>query len=154
MGAKIKKEPKKTAIISKDEDIKSKLTTAVPCMGVILMAAMGTYASSPVVAQNSTAVTAFWVIGAIGVAYAFCTYMWRLTAGPKGITVRALPRGERMIPYEYIKRVEVTKISGEIAWFTVIAKNERKFLRMYRVMTNCVELLERLKKLGIKVVEK
>lgn len=59
-----------------------------------------------------------------------------------------------MIPYEYIKRVEVTKISGEIAWFTVIAKNERKFLRMYRVMTNCVELLERLKKLGIKVVEK
>lgn len=154
MGVKIKKEAKGKVTVSTEEDLVSKLTLAVPSMGLILMAVMGTYASSPIVAGNSAAVTVLWAIAALGVAYSFCMYMWKLTAGPKGITVRALPGGERTILYDNIKRVEVKKINGEIAWYTLIKKNDRKFLRMYPVMTNCRALLERLGRLGIKIVEK
>lgn len=152
MGVKIKKEPQTKAIISTDEDLRSKLTLAVPAMGIILMAVMGTYASSPIVAGNTKAVTVFWAIAAVGVIYAFCMYGWKLTADAKGLRIVKIG-GERTVLYDNIKRVEVTKIGGELAWYTIIKKNDRKFVRMYPVMTNCGALLERLKKLGIKIVE-
>ena len=152
MGAKIKKEQPVKAVISTEEDLKSKLTLAIPAMGIILMAVMGTYASSPLVAGNAKAVMAFWAIGAVGVVYAFCMYGWKLTADAKGLRVVRIG-GERSVLYGDIKKVEVTKIGGEIAWYTIFKKNDRKFVRMYPVMTNCGALLERLRKLGIKVVE-
>lgn len=152
MGAKIKKEQPVKAVVSTDEDLKSKLTLAVPAMGIILMAVMGTYASSPVVAGNAKAVAVFWAIAAVGVVYAFCMYGWKLTADAKGLRVVRIG-GERSVLYGDIKKVEVTKIGGELAWYTIIKKNDRKFVRMYPIMTNCGALLERLRKLGIKVVE-
>lgn len=153
MGVKIKKEVPKKVTISAEEDLKSRLTLAVPCMGVILMAVMGTYASSPVIAGNAKAVTIFWALAAVGVIYSFCMYMWKATAGQKGITVRSLISGERTILYDNIKKVEVKKINEDILYYTVIRKNDRKFLRMYPVMTNCGAMLERLRKLGVKIVE-
>lgn len=154
MGVKIKKEPQVKTIVSTEEDLKSRLTLAVPCMGIILMAVMGTYASSPLIAGNTKAVTVFWAIAAVGVVYSFCMYMWKLTAGPKGITVRSMVSGERTILYDNIKRVEVKKMAnGDILCYTLIRKNDKKFLRMYPVMTNCGALLERLRRLGVKIVE-
>ena len=154
MGVKIKKEPQVKATVSTEEDLKSRLTLAVPCMGIILMAVMGTYASSPIIAGNTKAVTVFWAIAAVGAIYSFCMYMWKLTAGPKGITVRSLVSGERTVLYDNIKKVEVKKMSnGDIFSYTIIKKNDRKFVRMYPVMTNCGALLERLKRLGVKIVE-
>ena len=152
MGVKIKKETQAKAIVSTEEDLKSKLTLAIPAMGIILLAVMGTYASSPIVAGNAKAQAVFWAIAAVGAVYAFCMYGWKLTADSKGLRVVRIG-GERTVLYANIKRVEVTKIGGEIAWYTIIKTNDRKFVRMYPVMTNCGALLERLRKLGIKIVE-
>lgn len=153
MGVKIKKETPKKMIISTEEEIKSRYTLAVPCMGIILMAVMITYANSPLVAGNSKAVAVFWAIGAIGVLFSFCFYMWKTTAGERGITVRSLIKGERTLTYDNIKKVEVKKIGDDIFYFDIIKKNDRRFLRMYLVMTNSGAILERLRKLGIKIVE-
>lgn len=153
MGVKIKKEAPKNAIVSTEEDIKSRYTLAVPCMGLILMAVMVTYANSPLVSGNASAIAAFWAIGAVGVLFSFCFYMWKATAGAKGITVRSLTKGERTLTYDNIKKVEVKRIGEDIFYFDIIKKNDRRFLRMYLVMTNCGAILERLRKLGIKIVE-
>lgn len=153
MGVKIKKEAPKNVIVSTEEDIKSRYTLAVPCMGLILMAVMVTYANSPLVSGNANAIAAFWAIGALGVLFSFCFYMWKTTVGAKGITVRSLTKGERTLTYDNIKKVEVKRIGEDIFYFDIIKKNDRRFLRMYLVMTNCSAILERLKKLGIKVLE-
>ena len=84
MAAKIKKEVKAT--VSTDADILSKYTLAIPAMGIIVMATMGTYASSPVVAANRKALMIFVAIALVGVIYAFGTYIWRLKADAKGLS--------------------------------------------------------------------
>ena len=152
MGAKIKKETQVKAIVSTEEAIRCKWTLAVPAMGIILLAVMGTYASSPIVAGNANAIAAFWAIGALGALYAFCMYGWKLTADTKGLRLVKIG-GEKSVLYSDIKKVEVTKIGSEIAWYVIINKNDRKFVKVYPVMSNCGALLERLRKLGIKVIE-
>ena len=154
MGVKVKKEVPKKVIVSTDENIVSKLTMAVPCMGIIMMAAMGTYASSPMVSGNKKALITFIVLAGLGMVYTYAMYMWRAVVGQKDITVRAFLRGERTIPYNAIKRVEVKNLGGDLFYFDVIHISDRRFVRMYLVMTNCKAVLERLRKLGIKIVEK
>lgn len=142
------------ATVSAEPELMAKFTLAVPSMGLIMMAVMGTYMSSPLVSANRNASMVFLALAALGVFFAFCTYVWRLTAGEKGITVNAVPGGERKILYGDIKRIEVHKLNDIILSYSLIRKNDRVFARVYPVMTNCGALLERLRRLGIKIVEK
>lgn len=151
MAAKIKKEVKTT--VSTDADILSKYTPVVPCMGIIVLATMGTYASSPIVSANRNALIAFVSIAILGVLFAFAKYIWRLKADAKGISEHSLLKGDRTVYYDKIKRVEIHKISGTFLYYSLILKNDKTFVRVYPVMTNSVEILERLRKLGIKIVE-
>ena len=151
MAAKIKKEVKAT--VSTDADLHSKLTLAVPCLGVVFMAAMGTYASSPVVSANKTALYAFLCLAGLGAFWAVCTYMWKVTAGPKTIEVHPLIGTGRTTTYDLIKKVEVRNAGSAFMSYSLIHKNGRVFLRMYPFMTNCAAFLERLRKLGVKIVE-
>lgn len=151
MAAKIKKEVKAT--VSSDADILSKYTLAVPSMGIIVLATMGTYASSPVVAANKKALIIFVAIALLGVIYAFGTYIWRLKADAKGISEHHLLKGDRTVYYDNIKRVEIHKLAGTFLYYSLILKNDKTFVRVTPLMTNSVEILERLRKLGIKIVE-
>ncbi|MBR5267482.1 MAG: hypothetical protein IKU20_04745 [Lachnospiraceae bacterium] len=151
MAAKIKKEVKMT--VSNDADILSKYTLAIPSMGVIVLATMGTYASSPLVAANRTALMIFVGLAILGVIYAFGTYIWRLKADAKGISEHHLLKGDRTVYYDNIKCVELHKIGGTFLYYSLILKNGKAFVRVYPVMTNSIEILERLKKLGIKINE-
>lgn len=151
MAAKIKKEVKAT--VSTDADILSKYTLAIPAMGIIVLATMGTYASSPVVAANRKALLIFVAIALLGVVYAFGTYIWRLKADARGISEHHLLKGDRTVYYDNIKRVEIHKIAGTFLYYSLILKNDKTFVRVYPVMTNSIEILERLRKLGIKIVE-
>ncbi len=151
MAAKIKKEVKAT--VSTDADILSKYTLAIPSMGIIVLATMGTYASSPLVAANRSALIAFIAIALLGVVFAFATYIWRLKADAKGISEHSLRKGDRTVYYDNIKKVEVHKIGGTFLYYSLILKNDKTFVRVYPVMTNSIEILERLRKLGIKIVE-
>lgn len=152
MGMKVKKEAKMT--VSAEPELQAKFTLAVPSMGLIIMATMGTYMSSPLVASNRKASMVFLALAVLGVFFAFCTYVWRLTAGEKGVTVNAVPGGERKILYDDIKRVEVRRLNGIILSCSLIRKNDKVFVRVYPVMTNCGAFLERLRRLGVKIVEK
>ncbi len=151
MAAKIKKEVKAT--VSAEADLHSKLTLAVPCLGIIFMAAMGTYATSPMVSANKNALYAFLCLAGLGAFWTVCTYMWKMTAGSKSITVRTIIRGERTTSYDLIKKVEVHKSGDMILYYALQHKNGKVFLKMYPFMTNCIEFLERLRRLGIKIVE-
>ena len=101
MAAKLKKEVKMT--VSNDADILSKYTLAVPSMGIIVLATMGTYASSPLVAANRKALLIFVGLAILGVIYAFGTYIWRLKADAKGISEHHLLKGDRTVYYDNIK---------------------------------------------------
>ena len=95
----------------------------------------------------------FVAIALVGVIYAFGTYIWRLKADAKGISEHHLLKGDRTVYYDNIKRVEIHKIAGTFLYYSLILKNDKTFVRVYPVMTNSIEILERLRKLGIKVVE-
>ena len=151
MAAKIKKEVKAT--VSTDPDILSKYTLAVPSMGLIVMATMGTYVSSPVVAGNRNAVIAFVTLAILGVVFAFGAYIWRLKLDARGVSVHSLLKGDRTVFYDNIKRVELHRIGDTFLYYSLILKNDRSFVKVNPLMTQSVEILERLKKLGIKVVE-
>ncbi len=151
MAAKIKKEVKAT--VSTDADILSKYTLAIPSMGVIVLATMGTYATSPIVAGNKNAVIAFVALAILGVLFAFATYIWRLKADARGVSEHHILKGDRTVYYDNIKRVEIHKIAGTFLYYSLILKNDKTFVRVYPVMTNSIEILERLRKLGIKIVE-
>ena len=153
MGAKIKKEAPKKTIISTEEKLFCKYTLAVPCMGLILMAVMGTYAGSPLLAGNTKAIAIFVGLAAIGVLFAFNMYLWRLIADQRGLTRHGVLLGEKSIPYDHIKCVEVKKYNEDVIYYNIIAKNGRKFMRVTALVVSYNVLLERLKKLGIKVVE-
>ena len=152
MAVKIKKETPKKTIISNEEKLFCKLTLAIPCMGIILMAVMGTYMNSPLIAGNQKATMIFMGIGALGVVYAFAMYIWRLIADQRGLTKHTL-LGDKTILYDYIKRVEIKKYNEDVIYYNIIAKNDKKFICVTALVVNNMVLLERLKKLGIKVVE-
>ena len=150
MGAKLKKETKMT--ISKEEKLISRLTLAIPAMGVIVMATMGTYISSPLIAGNQKAVIAFSALAVLGVVFSFCAYCWQLKADEKGVTVHTV-FGDKTVFYDNIKKIEIHLIAGTFTSYSLKLKNDKTFVKVYPVMTNSIELLERLKRLGIKVVE-
>ncbi len=150
MAAKIKKEVKAT--VSTDADILSKYTLAIPSMGIIVLATMGTYASSPLVAANRNALMIFVAMAILGVVFAFGTYIWRLKADAKGISEHHLLKGDRTVYYDNIKRVEIHKIAGTFLYYSLILKNDKTFVRVYPGMAYSVEILRGLRKLGIKIV--
>lgn len=151
MGVKVKKQVK--AVVSAEPDLQSKYTLAVPSMGLIVMATMGTYATGPLAAGNKNAMIVFVALAILGVAFSFCTYMWKATADARGIKVHSILKGERVLFYSNMKKVEVRKMNDTIISYTIINIENKRFLKMYLVMTNCGALLERLRKLGIKIVE-
>ena len=153
MAAKIKKETPKKTITCNEEKLFCKFTLAVPCMGLILMAVMGTYAGSPLLAGNVKAITIFMVMAAFGVMFALNMYLWRLIAEQRGLVRKAIIGGERSILYDHIKRIEIKKYKEDVIYYNIIAQNERKYMCVTALVVNYMVLLERLKKLGIKVVE-
>ncbi len=152
MATKIKKEVKAT--VSADPELRSKYTMTVPAMGIIVIATMGTYMSSPAISSNGNAMAALLFVLALGGAFSICTYMWRMKADAKGITVFSIFKGERTVYYDSIKRIEIHKISTTFTSYALILKNDKAFVKINPLMTNSIPLLERLQKLGIKVVEK
>ncbi len=153
MAAKIVKETKKT-IASTESNLKIKYTLAVPALGILEMATMVTYAGSPLIAANPKAFMTFLALAFIGVVFAAVTYFWNVTADTKGVTVRTVLSGERTILYGNIKRVEVSRPGSVFTSYAIIRQNGKVFLRVNLAMANGMKLLERLKKLGVKVVEK
>ena len=150
MGAKIKKEVKLTT--SKEEKLISRLTPAIPVMGLIVMATMGTYISSPLVKGNNKALIIFAAVALLGLLFAFSTYCWQLKADEKGVTVHTV-FGDKTVFYDNIKKVEIHLVAGTFSSYSLKLKNDKDFVKVYPIMTNSIQLLERLKRLGIKVVE-
>lgn len=151
MGVKVKKEVKKT--VNTEEAILSKFALVIPSMGLIFLATMGTYLSAPAIQANAKVSMVFMALMALGAIFALFTYMWRMKLGEKGVSVMPFLRGERTLFYDAIKKVEVHRIGDIVIYYSIIRKNDRVFARVYCYMTNCGEMLERLRKLGVKIVE-
>ncbi len=151
MAVKIKKDVKTT--VSTDPDIKTKYTLAVPCVGLVIAATMGTYVTSPLISGNRNALYVFVALAGLGCLFAAATYIWTMTADSKGVKVHTLLSGDRVILYDKIKKVEVSRWKGGFVSYKIIRMNDKVFVNAKPMMTHNGEMLERFKKLGVKIVE-
>lgn len=153
MGIKIKKEPKPQNV--KLKELKVKYTLAVPLIGVIDILTMMSCYLNPVNAENTFAKAFFIFFAIVGAGYAYWGLKWKIVSDNKKIMVCPAFGRVKEIQYSDIKKVEVHKKPKNkvLLHFSLHGANDEIFVKVYPIMNNSGELLERLKRLGITIQE-
>lgn len=154
MGIKIKKEEKPQ--LQKLPRLKLKYTLAVPLIGLLDVLTMGSFFLNP--ATNGMPVMkGFFVICAlIGAGFACWGLMWKTTVDGKRITVQPVLGAKKEVPFSDLKKAVVykRKKNGSLICYELIDVRGDAIVKIYPLMKDSGELLERLKRLGIKLEEK
>lgn len=152
MGIKIKKELKPQQRLT---PIDVKYLFAVPLIGVVnIFTMMSFYFKMP--AEGMLGAKIFYVFFAlVGAGFAYWGFMWKLTSDNKKITIRPAFGAKKEFNYDAIKKMEVhrKKKNNNLSYYTLNDENGNIIVKIYPIMNNSGELMERLKRLGVKMEE-
>lgn len=153
MGIKIKKERKPQVL--KLTPMNVKYTFAVPLIGLIDILTMMSFYLNPNTDGNMFAKVFYIFFALVGAGFAFWGFAWKLTSDNKRMTVNSVFGSKKEVVYSDIKRVEIHKKRKNKAMvhYSLHYADGKEFVRIYPFMKNSGELLERLKRLEIKIQE-
>ena len=152
MGIKIKKELKPQQKLT---PLHVKYLFAVPFIGIVnIFTMISCYNKLP--AEGMMGAKIFFIFfAAIGAAFAYWGFMWRLTSDNKQIVIRPAFGSKKELKYDDVKFIEVhkKKKNNSIAYCTLHDVNGEIIVKLYPIMNNIAEFLGRLERLGIKRTE-
>ena len=154
MGIKIKKN--EGSQLEKLPVITLRYSLVVPLMGIVDMLTMASFYMNPA-AEGRPALKGFYVVCAlIGVVFAVWGLLWKTSVDGKRIRVRPVFGASRNVPFSDLKTVVIhkKKKSGAFSYYELLDKNGGGIVKVYPLMKDSSLLLERFKRLGIRIEEK
>lgn len=154
MGIKIKKDTKTQ--LQNLPRLHIKYNLVVPIMGIVDILTMGSFYMNPAT-DGRTGLKLFFVLCAlIGAGFTIWGLLWRTTVDGKKIRVNSVFGAPREVPFSDLKLVEVHKKprTGSLVYYELIDVRGKGIVKIYPLMKDSSVLLERLKRLGIKIEEK
>ena len=152
MGIKIKKELKPQ---QKLVPLDVKYLLAVPLIGVVdIFTMLSFYNKMP--AEGMMGAKIFYIFFAlVGAGFAYWGFRWKITSDNKQLTIRPAFGRQKEVKYGEVKKVEIhrKKRNNSLSYYTLHDESGEILLKVYPIMSNSGELLERLKRLGIKLEE-
>ena len=138
MGIKIKKELKPQQKLT---PLDVKYLFAVPLIGIVdIFTMISFYNKLP--AEGMLGAKIFYIFFAlVGAGFAYWGFMWKLTSDSKKLTVRPAFGTKKELKYDALKVIKVHR------------KKRNILVKIYPIMNNSGELMERLKRLGVKIEE-
>lgn len=136
--------------------LKIKYTLVVPLMGIVDMLTMLSFYRNPATDGNLFAKAFFIVIAVVGVVFAYWGFMWKVTVDGKTIKVRPAFSASKTVPFGDLKKAVVykkKKRDSHICYALIDVRGE-EIVKIYPLMKDSSTLLERLKRLGIKIEER
>ncbi len=152
MGVKIKKEVKAP---QRMKHLEVKYNVAVPLLGIANTASM-IYYLFVTPAEVGMGWRVMFVLSALaGIGFAYWGFNWKIISDSKQITIKPLFGAVKNVNYSDIKQIEVhkKKYSDHVSFYLIQGESGQTFVKVYSLMTNCGELLTRLDRLGIKLIE-
>ena len=153
MGIKIKKDTKPRL-----EDLpvlKIRYTLAIPLIGIVDILTMGSFYANPVT-DGHLMLKIFYVINAlIGGTFAYWGLRWKTTVEGKNSRVRRVFRAAMELRFRYKKMAVVhkKKKNGSLSYYTLIDSKGQEIVKLYPTMKDSSLLLERLKRLRVRIEE-
>lgn len=154
MGIKIKKDGKPQ--LQKLPTLNIRYTLAVPFMGVVDILTMGSFFMNPAT-DGMPVLKAFFVVCAlIGAGFTYWGLVWKTTVDGKKIKVRPVFGASREVPFSELKKVVLhnRKRNGAFVYYELLDGHGEEIVKIYPLMKDSSVLLERMKRLGIKMEEK
>lgn len=153
MGNKIKKfeKPKHRYL----PQLNVRYSLVVPLVGLADVLTMASFYVNPATDGNIALKSFFVICALVGVGFTYWGIMWKITADNTKIRIRPAFRAPREVPYTEIRQVEVhkKKRNKALVHFSLLGRGREEFARVYPLMKNSGDLLERLKMLEVKIVE-
>lgn len=153
MGIKIKKEKKPQAV--KLAPMKVKYTLAVPLIGIINFMTMMSFYMNPVTDGRTFMKGLFIFFAFVGAGFAYWGFMWKITSDNKRITVSPVFGAKKELVYSDIRKIEIhkKKRNKSMVHYSLHDADGKEIVKVYPMMKNSGELLERLKRFDIKIQE-
>lgn len=153
MGMKIKKFDKPQE--RKMTPLKVQYIFAVPLLGIVNIFTMISFFRNPSTDGMIGAKIFFIVCALIGAAFAVWSWFWKVISDSKGITVNPVFGRTKVLTYDKIKKIEVHKKKkrDSMTSYSIIGTDDKIFVRIYPMMSNSGDLLNRLSQMKIKVEE-
>ncbi len=136
--------------------LKVKYTLVVPLMGIVDTLTMVSFYRNSATDGNFFAKAFFIVFAVVGAVFAYWGFMWKVTADGKTVRIRPVFSASRTVPLGDLKKAVVykkKKRDSHICYALVDVRGE-EFVKIYPIMKESSALLERLKRLGIKIEER
>ena len=147
MGIKIKKDTMPR--------LKIRYTMAIPLIGIVDILTMGSFYANPVT-DGHIMLKIFYVINAlIGGTFAYWGLRWKTTVDGKKIRVRPAFSAAKELPFTEIKKAVLhkKKKNGSLMYYTLIDSKGQEIVKLYPTMKDSAMLLERLKRLKVRIEE-
>lgn len=154
MGIKIKKDEKPQ--LHKLPTLKIKYTLAVPLMGILDILTMGSFFLNPATNGMPVMKVFFVICALIGAGFTYWGLMWKTTVDGKKIKVRPAFGALKELPFSDLKKAVIhkRKRNGSLICYELIDVRGDEIVKIYPLMKDSSALLDRLKRLGIKIEEK
>lgn len=136
--------------------LKIKYTLVVPLMGIVDTLTMLSFYRNPATDGNLFAKVFFIVFAVVGAVFAYWGLMWKVTADGKAIKVCPVFSASRTVPLGELKKAVIykkKKRDSHICYVLVDVRGE-EIVKIYPIMKESSALLERIKRLGIKIEER
>lgn len=154
MGIKIKKETRPQ--LQNLPKLKIKYNPAVPVMGIVDVLTMGSFYMNPATDGRIVFKVFFVACALIGVGFTVWGLLWKTTVDGKKIRVSPVFGAAKEVPFSELKKVEIHRKAktGSLIYYELIDGQGEGIVKIYPLMKDSSVLLDRVKRLGIKIEEK
>ena len=127
----------------------------VPAVGLLDALTMAGFFMNPVTEGRWGLKIFYFVCGLIGVGFVLWGFLWRAAVDGKWIVVRPVVGKAKDVPFTDLKKAVIRKKkrNGSFVYYQLIDRHDGEIVKIYPVMSESAELLERLKRLGIPIEE-
>jgi len=128
---------------------------AVPLLGIVNILTMISFFRNPATDGMIGAKVFFVVCALIGAGFAVWSWFWKVVSDSKGIVLNPVFGSKKALTYDKIKKIEVHKKKkrDSMTSYSIIGMDDKIFVRIYPMMSNSGDLLNRLCQMNIKVDE-
>lgn len=150
---KIKKEAKPQ--LQKLPKLRVRYTLVVPLIGILDTFTMLSFYRNPATDGNMFMKAFYIVFALVGVVFACWGALWNATVDGKMIRVNPVIGRKKAVPFEELKKVVIHKKSksGSLSYYELFDKDSQSIVKIYPLMKESSALLERFKRLQIKIEE-
>lgn len=135
--------------------LKIRYNLVVPLVGIVDVLTMASFYLNPSTDGSLFLKSFFLACAMIGVGFTYWGIMWKITADNTKVRIRPAFGAAREVSYSDIRRVEIhkKKRNKALVHFSLFGRSGEELVRIYPLMRNSGDFLERLKILQIKITE-